>query len=51
VRLAADDPVTGFALCDDIAPLYRDEIRSDAGAATPATMRRIGESLRSALAL
>lgn len=51
VRLAADDPVTGFALCDDPAPLYRDEIRSDAGAATPATMRRIAEGLRSALAL
>jgi mRNA interferase MazF len=51
VRLAADDPVTGFVLCDDLAPLYRDEIRSDAGAASPATMRRIADGLRSALSL
>jgi mRNA interferase MazF len=51
VRLVADDPVTGFVLCDDLAPLYRDEIRSDAGAASPATMRRIADGLRSALSL
>jgi mRNA interferase MazF len=48
----ADRPLTGRVLCDDIAVLYPDEDGFEyLSALTPATMRRVDDGLRVALAL
>lgn len=47
----ADEPLRGKVLCDDIFPLYRDEVRRDGGALSPQTMMNVAAGLRSALAL
>jgi mRNA-degrading endonuclease toxin of MazEF toxin-antitoxin module len=38
-------------LCDDIYPIFKDEIRAMSGAVTPATMRQVEDGLRNALGL
>jgi mRNA interferase MazF len=50
VRLAAADQLAGSVLCDDITRAYHDEL-TDAGALTKATMDRVNDGLRAALAL
>jgi mRNA interferase MazF len=52
VALAAEDhPLVGNVLCDDIYPVFKDEIRAMWGAVSQATMRRVEDGLRSALGL
>lgn len=41
----------GHIVCDDIYELFEDEVRADMGALSPATMRAVDSSLKSALAL
>lgn len=49
VALATSDPLVGFVLCDDLVPLYRDELDRPLGALGPDTMRRVSAGLRVAL--
>ncbi|MFC9140910.1 type II toxin-antitoxin system PemK/MazF family toxin [Streptomyces bacillaris] len=51
VELGPHDPLVGRVLCDDIGPLYRDEIKVDVGALSPATMAKVAAALRVSLAL
>lgn len=51
VALGPDDPVEGFAMCDDLWPVYRDEIIESAGAIAAATMKAVNGALRAALAI
>jgi mRNA interferase MazF len=46
----ADGQFVGRILCDDIGPLYKDELGPPKGALSPATMRRVNIGLRAALA-
>ena len=46
-----DDSFEGWAKCDDIGPLFRDELGPVKGALSPATMRRLDAGLASALGL
>lgn len=46
-----DKPWMGCVLADDIVELYRDEVTRDLGALPAATMSRINDALRAALAL
>lgn len=48
---AADQPLVGRVLCDDIALLYREDLEEDRGALSPDTMVKVAAGLRSALAL
>lgn len=50
VRLSSEDQLAGWVLCDDVTSAYRDEL-TDAGALTRATMERVNDGLRAALAL
>jgi mRNA interferase MazF len=46
VSLAAQDqPWTGSVACDDLGPIYRDQVIKDAGALSNATMRRVDRAL------
>lgn len=49
VPLGSGDPLVGFVLCDDLVPLYRDELTRLLGALGPATMRGVSVGLRIAL--
>jgi mRNA interferase MazF len=49
VELSNDDPLVGFVLCDDLVPLYRDELNRVAGALSVNTMMRVSNALRIAL--
>lgn len=51
VLSAADRPFTGRVVCDDLGPIYPDDVQEDSGALTPNTMRRVDDGLRAALAL
>jgi len=51
VALGRDDPVEGFVMCDDLLPIYRDEIIESAGALAAATMKAVNDALRAALAI
>jgi mRNA interferase MazF len=51
VALSRDDPLVGFAVCDDLGPLFRDEIVADAGAVSSRTMASINDALKVALAI
>ncbi len=51
VPLVLSDPLVGFVLCDDIVPLYRDELTQPLGALGPDTMRRVNAGLRLAFAI
>lgn len=46
----ADGQFVGRVLCDDIGPLFKDELGPAKGALSPATMRRVDLGLRAALA-
>jgi mRNA interferase MazF len=45
------DLFEGWVKCDDIGPLYRDELGPAKGALSPATMRRVDAGLAFALSL
>jgi mRNA interferase MazF len=47
----ADGPLVGSVLCDDVLPLFRDELRENLGALSPGTMMKVAAGLRAALAL
>jgi mRNA interferase MazF len=49
VELSDDDPLIGFVLCDDLVPLYRDELNHLDGALSVNTMMRVSNALRIAL--
>lgn len=51
VELGPGEVMTGWVSCDDIEVVYDDEVRADAGALTPAAMRRVEAGLRAALDL
>jgi mRNA interferase MazF len=51
VELDSADPLVGRILCDDMVQLYRDELKSDVGAMSPATMVRVNKALAFALGL
>lgn len=40
-----DTPWAGSVACDDIGPIYRDQVIKDAGALSTATMRRVENAL------
>ena len=50
VRLTDEDQLAGWVVCDDVTSAYCDEL-TDAGALTRATMERVNDGLRAALAL
>lgn len=47
----ADAPWNGRILCDDLVTIYRDEVARDLGGLRRATMDRVDQALRHALAL
>ncbi|MGN9905968.1 type II toxin-antitoxin system PemK/MazF family toxin [Phytohabitans sp. LJ34] len=51
VRLTHDDPLVGYVVCDDLGPIYRDEIVEAAGALSGHTMLAVNGALRIALAI
>lgn len=51
VPLTHDDPLVGYVVCDDLGPLYRDEIVESAGALSGRTMLAVNGALRIALAI
>lgn len=51
VRLSHADPLVGYVICDDLGPIYRDELVKSAGALTGRTMLAVSEALRVALAI
>ncbi|MGX2997648.1 type II toxin-antitoxin system PemK/MazF family toxin [Streptomyces sp. JNUCC 64] len=51
VELGKDDPLVGRVLCDDLGPLYRDEIRGDLGALSHQTMLKVATALQHVLAI
>jgi mRNA interferase MazF len=51
IALTHTDPLTGFVLCDDLVPLYRDELTAPLGTLAPATMAAVSDGLRVALSL
>ncbi|MFJ3903197.1 type II toxin-antitoxin system PemK/MazF family toxin [Streptomyces sp. NPDC090025] len=51
VELSPADPAVGRILCDDLGPMYRDDIKADLGALSAQTMARVATALRHVLAL
>lgn len=51
VALNRDDSLVGFAVCDDLGPLFRDEIVADAGAVSPRTIVAVNDALKAAVAI
>jgi mRNA interferase MazF len=51
VALSSADPLTGFAVADNIETLGKDELGKRLGALSPQTMARINQALAVALAL
>jgi mRNA interferase MazF len=51
VALSGDDPLVGHANADAFQTLDKDELTKHLGALCPATMRRVDQALRTALAL
>ncbi len=51
VELSPADPLTGYAIADDIEQLYQDELGQFQGGLTRATMARVNHALGLALAL
>ena len=46
-----DKPWTGGVVCDDIGPIFRDQVIKDAGALSDSTMRRVDAALLMVLGL
>lgn len=51
VPLGSADPLVGRVLCDDIVPIYREELREDLGALSRESMAAVAAGLSSALGL
>ncbi|MCY0924408.1 type II toxin-antitoxin system PemK/MazF family toxin [Streptomyces sp. H27-G5] len=51
VQLGPNDPLVGYVNCDDLGPLYRDQITEDLGALSNAAMVKVGQALRHVLAI
>ncbi|GLH98357.1 type II toxin-antitoxin system PemK/MazF family toxin [Phytohabitans aurantiacus] len=51
VPLSQDDPLVGYVVCDDLGPVYRDEIVEAAGALSGRTMLAVNAALRVALGI
>ena len=51
VELTSADPLVGRVLCDDIATIYRDELKRDVGALSAGTMNQVAMALRFALSI
>jgi mRNA interferase MazF len=51
VELGPADPLVGRVLCDDIAVIYRDELKRDVGALSAGTMQQVATALRFALSI
>lgn len=51
VRLPEGEIVSGYARCDDIEPLYRDDNYREAGSLSPRAMNLIDDGLRASLDL
>ncbi|MCW6005542.1 type II toxin-antitoxin system PemK/MazF family toxin [Micromonospora sp. CPCC 205371] len=51
VPLSQDDPLVGYVVCDDLGPVYRDEIVEPAGALSGRTMLAVNAALRVALGI
>jgi len=51
VQLAPADPLVGYANCDCIEQLGKDELREYLGALSPESIRRVNHALAIALAL
>jgi mRNA interferase MazF len=51
VPLAPGDPLGGYAIADDIEQLYKDELRTELGSLTQATMREVDKALKLALGI
>jgi mRNA interferase MazF len=51
VPLNPADPLVGRVLCDNITPIYRDELKRDIGALSVATMQQVAVALRFALSI
>lgn len=51
VPLGPADPLVGRVLCDDIVPIYRDELKEDLGALSRETMTAVAAGLSAALGL
>lgn len=51
VRLEPADPLVGVVLADEIQSLYRDDLTTPLGALSPATIMKLNQALRIALAL
>jgi len=49
VPLSSNDPLVGYVLCDDLTQLYGDELDTQLGALSPATVRSVSSGLRIAL--
>lgn len=51
VQLASHDPLVGWVNCDDLTPIYRDEIRREAGSLSVSTMMGVALGLKAALGI
>lgn len=51
VQLTSDDSLTGWVCCDDIGPLFEEEVISDAGAVSARTMIAVNRALGHALGI
>jgi len=51
VELGPAEPLVGRVLCDDLGPMYRDEIMEDLGALSNQTMVKVSTALQHVLAL
>lgn len=51
VALGQNDPLQGFVVCDDLGPMYLDQIEEDLGALSLNTMVQVGAALRHVLAI
>ena len=47
----ADQPLVGSVVCDDVGPIYLDQVTRDAGALSVATLRRVETALKYVLSL
>jgi len=48
---AADQPLVGSVVCDDVGPIYLDQVTRDAGALSAVTLRRVDTALKYVLSL
>jgi mRNA interferase MazF len=51
VEIPAGEGVTGRVICDDLAPVAKDQLGERLGALSPGTMRRVDAALKTVLAL